>query len=736
DKGAGKDEEEEEEVKRRGTKEAKSGRADAAPGSSDRTSPGRRRARTRACQRGNRGAECALAEDPYGPSGDEGEGWESSTGADGCEKGIVGVGVGGVSLGRDFEAVDAPSPPANRREDAPDGDDDKCDICGDGGELICCGDCNTTYHSGCIGVNLDYLRDCLWHCPKCSDDGSDKVKAEASASSQKGDGDADNSPVKANGTSDTADYDFSSVDDSESNLSGVEPKVGMPVEILDDELVWNMAKIAHVSYGTDAEGTSPVGKRQAKPKYHARDDVPQRKCHVTVHYEGWPSFWDETLPYPHKRLARIFTYTKALKGFMVMPGSKQKKMSKAESMGSIKYVTNWTNIWPCKVSFRMPMPHPYQGKASDFLRREKKIFVKPYMDHLLPSATRQKLLPCGGLWSSKGQLRPWKDFNANEPVTSRAGDFHFLCEISLTSQPADSVRDMTYCVIGGFSQAFRAAQADWIKGCLPPNAILDGALLREEYCVRNIGGDAIDGVRYSGSLPTENGKGKGQRYEASASTTCAAIYEPEVKHAHFTTPKAPPVPPPSLPEPIPITDTAYPDRGVRRLPDSNRWAATLNMGSMDVFLGSYTSQSEAAHAVELALAKARRDDASSKSSNKVSYSPNGIGETSSTPYSNAGQMGDLMNTRIESIVSAFEEVQSRADEKQQPQHRFRLQEWMAQHYRHTQHLKDMPSGCEHAAVRDFSFVVNASNGGDGSRKRRRKSVPKRLHRWRAGQPNP
>ena len=47
----------------------------------------------------------------------------------------------------------------------------------------------------------------------------------------------------------------------------VEPRVNMPLDILDDNFTWNLARIVCVS---------------------CKDD----KCYVTVHYEGWGSKWD------------------------------------------------------------------------------------------------------------------------------------------------------------------------------------------------------------------------------------------------------------------------------------------------------------------------------------------------------------------------------------------------------------------------------------------------------------
>ncbi|KAL7521326.1 hypothetical protein ACHAWX_006000 [Stephanocyclus meneghinianus] len=414
------------------------------------------------------------------------------------------------------------------------------------------------------------------------------------------------------------------------DLKGVSPTVNMPLEILDPDFIWSSAKIIKVS-NINSEQT----------------------CRVTVRYEGWGAEWDEELPYPNTRLARIFTYTKRVKCLAVLL-SKKKDIRGVNASGTAApcSIRNWTDIWPCTVSFRMPHPGPREDSGDDrklspeeLLRLESNVFVQPYASHLL-SSFLQKRMTWGGWWITTSHLRLWKEFDTSSPPLSSDAGGCVLRELNSTE---NSSQDIEYHFSKGFSEAYTAARLDkWVRGCLPPKVTSEGSLVDEKYRVHNIGGDAIGGVKYTGAFDMRTAS---KRRLSSASSRSASPFAPPTLAKIKPLPSVPESPFLSSP-----TIVSYECPGVRRLQSSNRWASILKIAGNDVFLGTFISQAEAVHARELALAQCAHSIATSSANDSSDQELKQAHQTFTLQTAaSAGPIVDLLSTPVEAVISSFEE---------------------------------------------------------------------------------
>lgn len=393
----------------------------------------------------------------------------------------------------------------------------------------------------------------------------------------------------------------------------VSPKMNMPLEIRDNDFIWSAAKIHKIS------------------------NANSKNCSVTIRYEGWGSEWDEEMTYPNPRLARIFTYTKRVKCLAAVLSKKKELRGVSAKSSNIR---NCTDIWPCTVSFRMPHPGPRDDKhlsPEDLLRLESNIFVQPYAPHLL-SSFLQKGLTCGGWWVATSLLRLWKEFDTENPISKNSSGV-VLREVSSNE---GSVSQPEYHLTRGFDEAYKIAKSDkWLRGALPPKATSDGTLLDDKYRVQNVGGDAIDGVKYTGAFDIRNAAKK--RSSEASSRSSSPIPPPKVENVK---------PLPSIPEskdlPQPIL-VHYEHPGVRRLENSNRWASVVKIAGNDIFLGSFVSQTEALRARELALARCSEGDEKKKESASLTHEQAAV-----------DPIDDLLVTPIEAVVQAFEESNATA----------------------------------------------------------------------------
>ena len=334
-------------------------------------------------------------------------------------------------------------------------------------------------------------------------------------------------------------FDFIGGNVSLNILSGVEPKVNMPLEIL-DEGIWNYGRVIAIV-----------------PKTKLSSGL--ATCRVTVRCEGWNgSDWDRTMDYPDGRLARAFTYTKRVRGMveLIPPAGVVTAAVTTGTAGpaDLSSTTDWTRMWPCRVYFRMP--HPGSDAAVGLLESEDSILVEPYLPELLPVRAREKVSG-GYLWVNGGALRPWKRLDVTGPRSISDG------EIVVAEQTArlDQAPDKEYRVKLNFCRAYQQAESDWIQP-MPSDPLSVGSLVRPRYRVQNVGGDVVDGVRFSGSFPSQ---------ENSRSAQSRTLPKIDIE------PRA------------------------RRLEHSGRFASILRTGASEIVLGTYSTEKEAVDAATAAL---------------------------------------------------------------------------------------------------------------------------------------
>ena len=149
--------------------------------------------------------------------------------------------------------------------------------------------------------------------------------------------------------------------------TGVAPIFDMPIEIRDDQYIWSLARIYRV---------------------HTSQPL---QC--TIRYAGWGVEWDVKVPWENNRnLAQPETFTKRALCYVNMSEDKAAK-----------------RFWPCVVNIRMPDPRcnteAYRD-ARNALRAERKVFIQPYCEDLLPKYVSSRIMN-GGIWTDKRNIKEW-----------------------------------------------------------------------------------------------------------------------------------------------------------------------------------------------------------------------------------------------------------------------------------------------------------------------------------------
>ena len=154
---------------------------------------------------------------------------------------------------------------------------------------------------------------------------------------------------------------------SQSVFEGAEPYIGMPIEIRDDQFIWSSAIIHQVN-----------------------------TFDCIIRYDGWGAEWDVLAPWRNNpRLAQIGTFTKRALCYVNLSSS-----------------TTLKGLWPCVVNIRMPDPRCDEDTsdlAANELRAERKVFVQPYGEDLLPKHISSTKMMYGGIWIDRSRVKEWKD---------------------------------------------------------------------------------------------------------------------------------------------------------------------------------------------------------------------------------------------------------------------------------------------------------------------------------------
>lgn len=336
------------------------------------------------------------------------------------------------------------------------------------------------------------------------------------------------------------------------------PEVGILVDVRDADYLWCPARVVGVV------------------------DNYKGGLGVRVHYTGWTAEeHDEEIEWKSERLVPLFTFSKQAK-CLVSIMSKQTTKPPKEKLDTLPSGARKTHctLWPCVVQLRMP--HPLgEGledeakcfNAEEYLKEQPHVFIRPFAPSLLPEYLQKANKLDGGRWVNVKQIRPW----TNEPLRLGVLPKNFLEALKLSRSNSE------------------------VNGTLPPRAFEDGALLQAKYRVHSRTGSVLkDGSIQEVEVPERSHE---EIFDQLAASPSDAILNEESKQEDepaIATESLEPVPPPTLPPPIEITQSIYPDCGVKRCEISNQYTASACLGGNELFLGKFPTQTQAYQATRVA----------------------------------------------------------------------------------------------------------------------------------------
>lgn len=475
--------------------------------------------------------------------------------------------------------------------------------------------------------------------------------------------------------------------DGDSNLADVEPEVGMEIDFRDPDYIWSSAKIVKVSRG---------GKGRSSPKKASGKG--SKKLEVTVRYDGWPSDWDEVVPWPCVRVARLFTYTKRVK--CLADGILSIKKHCGETLGDDGRKIVHCSYWPSMVRFRMPHP-AHKARADELLRLEPNVFVQPYglKEELLPGPLACALCN-GGFWLHSNKLRKWRDADALDPLGILFPNFDLAHKLAMedTSTP----------------------------GRLPTKPMEIGSLLNADYRVFTLGGEPVNGLMYTGAT-LDHPKPKPKPITTKAGG-CLSKVDRKLRSDEGNEIKKQLRPrverPPSLPTPFAILESPHSSSEVVRLNKTQMWGAAISIGGNDLFLGSFPSQTHAAASSELAFLSDSAESTKQLVNSKKHFPKD----------EERGRIADLNSVKLADSICALE----RSGTMQTQDNFFSIHEWTMQNIRYHAYLKEKSerslSGAD--GVDRDGDEAEETNGpntkkrplpdGVESKRKRKQSKPRRL----------
>jgi hypothetical protein len=192
---------------------------------------------------------------------------------------------------------------------------------------------------------------------------------------------------------------------SQSIFEGVVPIIGMPMEFRDDQYIWSSSRILKVHKG--------------------------KTLYCTIRYDGWGPEWDVKVPWENNpRLAQIATFTKRALCYVNLSSDATTK-----------------KLWPSVVNIRMPDPRcdkDVYEEAANELSVERKVFIQPYGEDLLPKWLSSTRTIHGGMWIETCHVKEWRDI---EDVPSKdILSTHFRKAYDLALADKDLTNTLPNCV--------------------------------------------------------------------------------------------------------------------------------------------------------------------------------------------------------------------------------------------------------------------------------------------------